>query len=565
MRFFVSLLAVLLLAACQRAAPPAAPLIEGLGSHSMPITTRAPQAQRYFDQGLTLAWAFDFYEATRAFDAALKADPDCALCTWGLAYALGPNINQPFRDNLGPAIGYTQRALQLAPRATPREQALIRTLAVRYGVTVETLALPVDDPKSVPPAALCLTRPPGSDIDPLDLAYANALAQVAAQYPDDLDIALLHAEALLQLAPWDWWDKAGQPRPGTREAIAILEPLLAHAPEHGAANHYLIHALERSPTPERARAAADRLGALAPVASHWVHMPAHIYVRLGDYAAASRANQAAIEADAQLAAQLKAQGFAPLSHVSHHQHYLWSSATLEGRRATALAAAQAVAVEAAGGGEPFGAGGSNDYFLALPLLAQVRFAQWDEVLAAPAPGGRSTFRTAIWHWARGTALARRGDAAGAATELAALQAAAADPALQDKTLKGIDPLTALLALGIESLHGEIALARKQYPQAITHLQRAVELQAALDAHEPPPWPQSLNLELGAALLAAGRPAEAERAFRTDLKEFPANGWALYGLAESLRRQGQRAAAARAAEDYERAWAAADFERPDLRY
>jgi tetratricopeptide (TPR) repeat protein len=562
-RLLLAALCALALAACDRPAPLPAPVIQGLGTHTMPITTASPQAQRYFDQGLALAWAFDFYEAARAFDAALKLDPQCAMCAWGVGYTTGPNINAPIRGDLTTAIGYAQRALQLAPKATPREQALIRALAVRYGIDAATPVAPID-PRLAPPPSLCITRPP-PDADPLDLAYANALAAVQAQFPDDLGIALLHAESLLQLSPWDWWDKQGEPRAGTPEAIAILEAILARDPNHAAANHYLIHAYERSPTPERALAAADRLGALAPAAGHMVHMPAHIYMRLGRYADASRANQAAIDADANVAAQLRAQGFEPLSHISHHEHFLWSSATLEGRRGAALAAAQALATKAASGGEPFGAGGSNDYFLVLPLLAQVRFGEWDAVLAAPQPTGRSSFPKAAWHWARGTAFARKGDASAAAIELAALQAAAADPSLTDKTLKSIDPLTALLAVGIASLQGEIALARKQAAQTIAHLRRAVELQAELDAHEPPPWPQSLTAELGSALLLAGKPADAERAFREDLKHYPANGWALYGLAESLRRQGKRAQAAQVEAEFKRAWAAADVARPDARY
>lgn len=551
-------------AACDRpasvradaAGAPAAPLIDRLGSTSFAITTKAPAARRYFSQGLLLAWAFEHGEAERSFREAVRHDPDCAMCEWGIAYIRGPNINHPYRDRAAEAAAHIRRALALAPRASARERALIEALAVRYDVE--------RPPKDAPPAeaALCTARP-GTDADPLDIAYAQAMASVAREFPDDPDIRVLHAEALLLLAPWEWW-REGRPAAGTLQAIEELEAALERAPNHTGANHYLIHALEQSPAPARALPAAQRLGAIAPDAGHLVHMPSHVYMRIGRYADASRANVEAIAADARFAQQIRAQGAAPLAHVSHHRHFLWATASMEGRGAVALEAATALAAEVAADGTPFGRAG-NEYFAALPLFALVRFARWDEILAAPAPKGASAYPRGVWHYARGIALARTGRANDAQAELAALVAAADDASLADLSFKGIDPLDAYLRVGIESLRGEIALARRQHARALAHLRRAVELEDALEVEEPPSWAAPQRHALGAALLLAGRPAEAEQVFREDLVRYPANGWALYGLAESLRRQGRRAEAQRALAEYRAAWALADRVRPDARF
>jgi len=562
-RLFALLLAVAVLAACDR--PPSvrgdepgthpAPLIDGLGSTSFTITTKAPAAQRYFSQGLLLAWAFEHGEAERSFREAVRRDPDCAMCEWGVAYVRGPNINHPYRDGAAEAARHARRALALAPQASPRERALIEALAARYDVKASA--------KDAPAAAsLCAARP-GAGVDPLDVAYAQAMARVAQQFPDDPDIRVLHAEALLLLAPWAWW-RNGKPAAGTLQAIEELDAALALAPQHTGANHYLIHALEQSPTPHRALPAAQRLAAAAPDAGHLVHMPSHIYLRVGRYADASRANVEAIAADERFAAQIRAQGAAPLGHVSHHRHFLWATAAMEGRGAVSIGTARELAAQVERDGRPFGRAG-NEYFAALPLFALVRFARWDEIVAAPAPKGASAYPRGVWHYARGMAFARTGRADEAQAELIALENAVADESLVELSFKGIDPLEAYLRVGVESLRGEIALARRQYAQALAHLRRAVELEDALESEEPPPWAAPQRHALGAALLLANRAAEAERVFREDLARFPANGWALYGLAESLRRQGRRAEARRVQAQFRAAWAQADLARPDARY
>ena len=566
---FVRLCALVLaaggIAACDRAASVRddgagahpAPLIDGLGSSSFAITTEKPAARRYFSQGLLLAWAFEYGEAERSFREAVRLDPDCAMCEWGVAYVVGPNINHPYRDRAAEAAAHVRRAVALASKASARERALIEALAVRYDVKGASKDAP-------PPAetALCAARP-SADVGPLDVAYAQAMARVAREFADDPDVRVLHAEALLLLAPWEWW-RAGRPATGTLQAVEELEAALALAPNHTAANHYLIHALEQSPSPARALPAAQRLGVLAPDAGHLVHMPSHVYMRIGRYADASRANVEAIAADERFAAQRRAQGAAPLAHVSHHRHFLWATASMEGRGAAALEAARALAKEVAADGKPFGRAG-NEYFAALPLFALVRFARWDEILAAPAPKGASAYPRGVWHYARGIALARTGRAGDAQAELAALAAAAADASLAELSFKGIDPLEAYLRVAIESLRGEIALARRQHARALAHLRGAVELEDALEVEQPPSWAAPQRHALGAALLLAGRPAESERVFREDLARHPANGWALYGLAESLRRQGRRAEAQRVLAEYRAAWALADLVRPDARF
>jgi len=568
--------ALLLLAACERAAPPqprapatqlgepVAPRLEGVGRSGFAVTTGSQAARAFFNQGLSLAFAFDHGEARRAFAEALRLDPRCAICAWGLSYVTGPYVNRPERDDLVAPRAHIERALQLAAGASERERALIRAQAIRVGVDPDRVAAANRRLGEVPlpPAALCASPAP-RDADPADLAYARALARLAFDFPDDADLGVLHAEALMMLSAWAWWTRAGEPAPGTREAIAELERVLARAPDHAGALHYLIHAYEQSPVPERAAAAAERLPALAPAAGHLVHMPSHIWVRLGRYREAVAVNQAAVAADAALEAQVRAQGFEPVTLPSHHLHYLWWAAVLAGQGAVAIDAADQLGQLVARGTLTYG--GGDDYFAALPLFARVRFARWEEIAAAPAPAGASVYPRAVWHWARGMAHARRGDAGAAERELQGLAALAADASLDGRSFKGIDELRALLAIAAAALEGEVHLARRQWPQAIASLARAVELEQALESEEPPPWAMSTRVELAGALLLAGRAAEAERVARADLDRQPANGWALHALAESLSRQGRTAEAARTRAEFVSAWRGADREKPEVRY
>lgn len=575
LRALPALLALSLLAGCERPLPaappasaaagsapaaPAAPRLTGIGRSEFAVTTRSADARALFHQGLLLAYAFDHAEARRAFAAAAQRDPDCAMCAWGLAYVAAPNINRPERDRLTAAREHIDRALQLAPQAAAHEQALIRALALRIGVDAAAVAgAATVAPTAAPPAAMCVTPTP-RDADPADVAYAQALARAAFDFPDDADVGVLHAEALLMLSPWTWWSRAGEPTEGTREAIAELQRVLTRAPDHAGALHFLIHAYEQSPVPQRALDAAARLPALVPDAGHLVHMPAHIYMRLGRYAEASDANRAAVAADARLAAQLRAQGAEPLSHPSHHLHFLWASAALQGDGEASIRAADDVAALAARHDEAFS--GGNDYFLALPLFARVRFARWDEIDALTAADRATPSRVyprAVAHWARGIAQARRGDAAAAAREHAALVALIDAPELDDLSLKGVDDLRTFLQLAEAGLRGEIHAARRQWPAALAALAEAVRREDALENEEPPPWALSTRVALARVQLAAGRAAQAERTLREDLTRYPANGWALAGLADSLARQGRAREAEAVRAQLDAAWGSAPLQ------
>lgn len=553
--------AALVAASLALAAPAAAaPLLEGLGRHTHPVTTAVPLAQRYFDQGLMLYWAFDYAEADRSFREAARLDPRCAMCEWGIALTLGPNVNNDMGEAAeAEARRHAARALALAPGATPRERAYIEALALRYDVSFAAPPVPGETVKLPPPEICAAPRPKtGAARAALDRRYADAMGEVARRFPGDLDAAVLWAEALMVLSPWDYWTDAGAPRDDTPAILAALEGVLAKAPDHPGANHFYIHALEESPHAERALAAADRLGSLAPVAGHLVHMPAHIYMRVGRYHDATIANERANAADRWYAEQLRAQGYAPLAHGAHHDHFLWASAGMEGRGTLAIAAAERLAAVAAGPGEPFGRAGSNEYFRALPLFARVRFERWPEILAAPQPPGTSAYPAGVWRYARGVALARTGQPAAAREELEALRQAAADPALRELRLKGIDSLAEFLAIGVKALEGEIALASGRRGDAVDALRAAVDLEDRLEDKEPPPWAAPTRHRLGAALLAAGRPRDAEKVFRDDLARYPENGWALAGLADSLSRQGRSAEAAATRERQRAAWRHADL-------
>jgi len=572
-RLLACVLATLaLLSACERASAPSpaaplgspvAPRLEGVGRSDFTPSTTSTPARAFFNQGLALAFAFDHAEAKRAFAEALRHDPACAICAWGLSYVAGPYVNRPERDDLVATRAHIQRALQLAGPASERERGLIRAQAIRVGVDPtlpppRTPSVPVPEPGGT----LCVTPVP-RDADPADVAYAQAMARLAFEHPDDADIGVLHAESLMMLSAWAWWTRAGAPGDGTREAIEELNRVLKRHPDHAGALHFRIHAYEQSPMPELALDAAQRLPALAPQAGHLVHMPSHIWVRQGRYADAVAANQAAIDADAALAAQVRAQGFAPLAPPSHHLHFLWFAATLAGQGAVAIGAADRAAEAVAQGAQTYG--GGDDYLLALPLFARVRFARWDEIDAMPPPKGASVYPQAIWHWARGVAQARRGDAAAAGRELAALEALIPDASLEGRRFKGIDDLRAVLALAATALKGEVHAARREWPQAISRLTRAAQLDEALESEEPPLWAMSARVDLASVQLMAGRAKDAERSARDDLARRPANGWALYVLAESLKRQGRETEARATRTGFAQAWRGADLSRPDVRY
>lgn len=512
----------------------AVPLFEGLGDHHVPITTSSETAQQYFDQGLMFTYGFNHFEAVRSFEQATRHDPACAMCYWGVALALGPHINAPmFPEAVAPAYEALQRALELSPRATERERAYIEALSARY-----------------------LADPP-ENRSHLDRAYADAMRELVRQYPDDLDAATLFAESLMNLVPWDYWSEYGEPRPETAELVAALNAVLARAPHHPGATHYYIHAMENSPNPERAEQAADNLSELNIQIGHMIHMPSHIYARIGRWHDASRANQRAIAADEAYLSAYQVEGLVPLLYYPHNVHFLSWTAGMEGRSALALESARALVAATPrelAPGLPF-----LNSFLSMPLLTMVRFGLWDEILAEAQPPAESLYETAVWHYARGLAFASREQLDEARQEAASLEAILMSDETQGLEVpEAFFPGASMLAIAINIVRAELALLEGRDDEAIHLLEEAVARQDALPYFEPPHWFASARLTLGRALLELERPENAEAVYRADLEEYPHNGWALVGLAESLRAQGHPQEAEAVQQRFEEAWQYADI-------
>ncbi|MEO8676774.1 MAG: hypothetical protein ABI569_14455 [Casimicrobiaceae bacterium] len=509
-----------------------APFLDGLVSPAVPKASVVPQAQRYFTQGMVLTWGFNPAEAARSFAAATEVDPRCALCFWGLAWSLGPNINADMAA--GSAVRVNEalaRARSL--KASGRDRALIGALSARH-------------PKSADPGALD------------EETYAAKMRALARAYPRDADIAVLAAEALMNLNPYDWWDRDGEPRAWTPEIRTQLARALGLDPRHPGANHYWIHLLESSPMPADASESADRLAALVPGSGHLLHMPAHIYMRVGRYADAVTANEKGIAADARYLAQVDAQATFRVGYVAHNQHFLWAAAAMEGRSAVAIAAARAAFPTACGPRNTDRGTGILQYYYALPLYALVRFGRWREILEDTLPPDvNEPYPMATWHYARGTAYAKTNRIAEARRELAAVERLAADPALARARIKNINAASALVNIAHLTLAADIALAEGHTEAAVAGLLEATAIEDGLKYDEPHLWLAPTRHALGAALLAANRPADAARIYREDLAHYPDNGWSLAGLAAALRRQGDTAAATVTEARFKDAWRDAD--------
>ncbi len=507
-----------------------APLFDNLGNYHHPISTSSELAQRYFDQGLILAYGFNHAEAARSFREAARLDPNCAICYWGVALVLGPNINAAMEAEAVPeAWQALQKAQELSENASEKERAYIQALTKRYS------SQPVENQKAN------------------DIAYAKAMREVQRRYPDDLDAATLFAEALMDTMPWQYWTKDGEPKPETGELLATLESVLKRNPDHPGANHMYIHAVEASPNPDRGIASADRLRNLVPGAGHLVHMPSHIYIRVGRYHDAVLANQRAIEADQDYITQCHAQGLYPLGYMPHNHHFLLASAAIAGESELAIQAAHHTAAMADQKMMREPGYGTLQHYYSIPLYTLAKFGKWDEILAEPAPAEDLKYPTGVWHYARGLAFTAKGQPQEAAQELAQLKAIAADPSLEKVTIWDINTSSSLLNIASEVLAGELAAKQGDYENAIAYLETAVSLEDNLNYDEPPPWLSPVRESLGAVLLEAGRAAEAERVYREDLKRFPENGWSLYGLAQSLRVQGKAEEARTVQARFEKAW------------
>ncbi len=504
--------------------------LTGMGTYRLVSASPVPEAQRFFRQGTSLVWGFNPDEAARAFTQAAHLDPRCALCWWGLAWALGPTINadpapgaeRRIRDALASAQG-------LAGDSTDRTRALVTALRARH---------------------------PVSGID--EEAYAAAMRRVAARRPNDADIATLAAEALLNLHPYDWWERDGTPKPWTPEIERLLLRALQLQPDHPGANHYWIHLQESSPRPERALTSARVLESVVPGSGHLLHMPAHIYMRVGRYADASAANERSIAADTRYESEVDASRAYRVGYAAHNRHFLWASAAMEGRSAVAIAAAQAAYVTACGPNRSDRSTGILQHYYALPLFALVRFGRWNDILTDTLPPDvAEPYPRAIWHYARGTAYARTGRVDAAREELRALQREAISPALAQVRIKNINYATSLVRIADLTLQADVALAVGDPSAAVALLRKATEVEDSLHFDEPHLWLAPTRHALGAALLKAGRPLDAEAVFRQDLAHYPENGWALRGLAAALRAQGRRETAEAVERRFDAAWRAAD--------
>lgn len=511
------------------------PLFDGLGDLHHPVSTESKQAQRYFDQGLRLVFGFNHKEAIRSFRSAAHLDPSCAMAHWGVAYACGPHVNKPMDSN-DTANAWT--ALQLAvankAKASAKEQAYITALEKRYQPDHKDERLA------------------------LDKAFADAMRDVAKQYPDDLDAQVIFAESLMNTMPWDYWTRDRTPKPETEETLAALRFVMARNPDHPGANHFYIHAVEAGPNPEHGLPAADRLREYAPAAGHLVHMPSHIYMRVGQYADAVLANERAVKADRDYIRHCRALGFYPGVYYPHNLHFLWWAQLFEGRSKDALRTANQAAAYAI---ENY-CGPKKAYeaprLRHLPWLTLARFGQWEEILAIAQPPNTNDFLVdrALWHFTRGLAFAAKKDSAAAEREQLALSAIAAGDEAK-KLSSPIFPVADTLNVSALWLAGKVAGVKGDTGGMIEQLEQAVAAEEAMPYMEPSYWPFPVRATLGAALLQSGDAAKAEQVFRESLKRWPRNGWGLFGLEQSLRRQGKSQSADLVRSEFETAWKRAD--------
>ena len=510
---------------------PLAPLLEGLGNHEWAVTTTVPRARQFFNQGVRLLYGFNHTEAQRAFREAARLDPSLAMAYWGQAMAVSPNLNAPLTaDNAKTAYDAIQAGKRAAAGASARERALIEALASRFA------------PDGIGDRAV------------LDRAYADAMTRVAAAYPGDPDVQTFFADAVMNTMPWDYWQKDGSPKPAAKRVLETLETVIAAHPKHPGAHHYYIHAIEASNNPDRALQSADALGPLMPAAGHMVHMPAHIYLRVGRYADAAEANVRAIAADEDYLAQCQAQGLYPYTYYPHNLHFLWAAATLEGRKSVAVDAARQVAEKV-----PHHHAGAVAWtvdFPVTPWLAFIRFGMWTEMLTAPAPPATDPYATGIWHYGRGVALVARAQFDRAERELQTLESVMAHEAFKT-TLKD-SPLLGNLQIASRIVKGELAARRGAVDDAVRVLEEAVSLEDAIPYNEPPVWHHPVRQIQGGVLLDAGRARDAEAVYRADLVRVRENGWSLFGLMRSLEAQQRGTEAAAVRDRFERAWKRADI-------
>jgi tetratricopeptide (TPR) repeat protein len=502
-------------------------LADDLGTLHYPVTTSVPLAQSFFDQGLRLAYAFNHAEALRAFRKARALDPDCAMCYRGEALVLGPNINAPMdAAAVAPAFAAIARARALSAQASPKERALIEALAARYAADAQ------------------------ADRAALNQAYAAAMQRVAARYPADDEIAVQYAESLMDLQPWDYWEGGSKPKGRTEEIVALLEKVLARSPDHPGAIHYYIHMVEASSDPKRALPYAQRLGRVMPGAGHLVHMPFHIFFRVGMFKDAVESNRRAVAADEAYLARSTPVGLYPQAYYPHNVHSLLVSAQMAGDGETVIAAAgklEAIVSDAAARNIAW-----VQPIKAAPYFAHAQFSDAAAILALPDPGPDFPYVQAMWHYARAVGLVGAGDPAAAQAEVDAIARLHANADFSALTAGGV-PASDVLQLAQHVALGRIAQAQQDWPAAIRHYEAAVAVEDTLAYSEPPYWYYPTRQSLGAALLLAGHLDRAEEVLRASLARTPNNGWALFGLMKVYERRGDTRGARATATLLGQAW------------
>lgn len=510
-----------------------APLFENLGTYSFGVSTADVRSQAFFDQGIKLTFAFNHAEAHRSFMESARRDPKNAMAYWGQAYALGPNINDPLpdEDRKEKAWEALQKANAALKGASPLERSLIGALNARYSDVWST------------------------DQARLNAAYLEAMRSVREQYPDNPDVLTLFAAAAMNTMPWNYWDADGKPMPNTIEAKEALEKAISLDPKHPGAHHYYIHLVEL-PQPDLGVPSAEILEDLMPAAGHLVHMPSHIYIRVGRYKDAVRVNERAIAADEDYISQCFSQGLYPLGYYPHNIHFLWSASSLIGESSTALAAAKKTA-EKVPAGEMEALHFLQD-FASTPLLAYTRFGKWNDILTYPAPASGIKHLRLMRHYARGLAFVRKENPVEAREELEAIEAMLKDPEMDSIVATAQNPSGKIAKIAFEVVAGELAHLEGRAEEAVAHLRQAVASEDALTYTEPSAWHIPPRQNLGAVLMDLGRYEAAEKVYREDLEKLRNNGWSLYGLYRALEAQGRMEEAAAVKKEFDHVWRYADI-------
>ncbi len=513
-----------------------APLFDGLSGIDFKISTTSSRAQLYFNQGMMLSYGFNHAEAGRSFFQVMREDSNCAMGYWGFAYVLGPNYNGGMEpDNFERAYVAAQKALKLSGSCNAKEKSLIDALIHRYA------------------------KEPPENRSALDKEYSAAMKKVYQMYNDDADIGALYAESLMDMHPWDLYEKkTKQPKSWTPEIIAVLEHLMKQNPNHPGAHHFYIHAVEASASPERGIKSAELIPVLVPGSGHLVHMPAHIYINTGDYHLATLANVEALKIDSNYITACHAQGVYPLAYYPHNYHFLIATATLEGNSKLAWMASQKMRAGTSLDIMQQPGWGTLQHYYTIPFYVAVKLAMWDTILAFKPEAKELVYPNAVLHYAKGMAYLGKKDLANAETELAELNRLSADTSLKELTIWGINTTADLVQIAVKVLSAEILEKKNKISEAIALLKQAVEMEDQLNYDEPPDWFFSVRHYLGEELLHAGKFVEAEKVYIEDLKTWKENGWALIGLYNALQKQNKTTEANAVKMRFDKAWQYADF-------